>query len=479
MPKKLRLALAAVFIPVLLIAGCSMVALSVISSTSSAASCTPNAAVALGPASDVQINTTGVIIAGQPMSAEQIDIARQIVGIASSRGLSARDALVALMVAMQESKLRNLPYGDRDSRGVFQQRTSQGWGTPQQILNPVYATNKFYDHLETVDNRDKLTLLEVAIKVQVPSREAYLSPSNYFPGWETPAAQILGTYIPSDPSVTPQQVSFDSACAAGGASSSAVETAIQAALSQIGRPYVWGGETPGGGFDCSGLMLWAFDKAGITLHRVASDQYNDGQNIERDKLERGDMVFWATDVSNPATIGHVALYLGNNQIIVAPHSGALVQVRPMYWDSGNEYFIGGTRVATPPNSQPRWQLPVKNATYTVNSGTAVGINLAADPGTPVYAASTGTVAQIGSEPNGRGNFVTINHNGGVQTEYAHLRDSSAELIVGGAVNVGQIIGHVGTTGAGFGSRLLLIVRVNGQAVDPVQFLREQGVRPQA
>src|SRR3712207_3574887 len=67
---------------------------------------------------------------------------------------------------MQESRLRNLDYGDRDSLGLFQQRPSQGWGTPGQVQDPVYAAGTFYDHLVTVPGWDSGRLTDVAQAVQ-------------------------------------------------------------------------------------------------------------------------------------------------------------------------------------------------------------------------------------------------------------------------------------------------------------------------
>ena len=78
---------------------------------------------------------------------EQAEHAGLITAIAVSRGLPARAASIALATAYQESDLRNLEGGDRDSLGLFQQRPSQGWGEPEEILDPVYATNAFYDAL--------------------------------------------------------------------------------------------------------------------------------------------------------------------------------------------------------------------------------------------------------------------------------------------------------------------------------------------
>ena len=110
---------------------------------------------------------------GETLSGEQVGYGLLIIGIANSRGQSFRDAKVALMVALVESDLHNLSYGDRDSLGLFQQRPSQGWGTPDQIMDPVYATNKFFDALDAVHNRNKMSLLAEALAVQHADPKAY------------------------------------------------------------------------------------------------------------------------------------------------------------------------------------------------------------------------------------------------------------------------------------------------------------------
>lgn len=97
---------------------------------------------------------------------EQSANAALISAVAVQRGLPARAATIALATALQESKLRNLTYGDRDSLGLFQQRPSQGWGTEQQILDPVYSTNRFYDALVKVPGWSTADITEVAQKVQ-------------------------------------------------------------------------------------------------------------------------------------------------------------------------------------------------------------------------------------------------------------------------------------------------------------------------
>jgi hypothetical protein len=105
-------------------------------------------------------------VAGVTLSAEQTGHAGTIAQVARARGLPDRAIVIALATAMQESRLRNLDYGDRDSLGLFQQRPSQGWGTPAQVQDPVYAAGRFYDHLVGVPNWQTGKLTVVADTVQ-------------------------------------------------------------------------------------------------------------------------------------------------------------------------------------------------------------------------------------------------------------------------------------------------------------------------
>lgn len=104
------------------------------------------------------------------LTPEQAANAATISVVAVDRGIAPRAATVALATAIQESKLRNLSYGDADSLGLFQQRPSQGWGSPAEVQDPVYATNRFYDALVQVDDwRDG----EVTVVAQAVQRSAY------------------------------------------------------------------------------------------------------------------------------------------------------------------------------------------------------------------------------------------------------------------------------------------------------------------
>ncbi|MBM9460671.1 hypothetical protein JK386_12220 [Nocardioides sp. zg-536] len=100
------------------------------------------------------------------LSGEQAENAALIAAIGVRRGLPARAVSIALATAYQESKIENIDYGDRDSVGLFQQRPSQGWGTTEELLDPVYATNAFYDALEKIDGYEKMEITVAAQRVQ-------------------------------------------------------------------------------------------------------------------------------------------------------------------------------------------------------------------------------------------------------------------------------------------------------------------------
>jgi hypothetical protein len=97
---------------------------------------------------------------------DQTANAALISALSIKRGMPPRAATIALTTAFQESKIRNLRYGDRDSLGLFQQRPSQGWGTREQILDPVHATNAFYDALVKYKGYETADITKIAQRVQ-------------------------------------------------------------------------------------------------------------------------------------------------------------------------------------------------------------------------------------------------------------------------------------------------------------------------
>jgi hypothetical protein len=119
-----------------------------------------------GPAPVVLTGSCTVPGTDLTLTAEQAASAATIAAVGRTRGLPERAVVIALATAQQESTMRNLDYGDRDSLGLFQQRPSQGWGTPEQVRDPIYAAGRFYDGLVQVRNWEILRLTDAAQRVQ-------------------------------------------------------------------------------------------------------------------------------------------------------------------------------------------------------------------------------------------------------------------------------------------------------------------------
>ncbi|MCW2901386.1 MAG: hypothetical protein JWO67_3651 [Streptosporangiaceae bacterium] len=129
--------------------------------------------------------------------------------------------------------------------------------------------------------------------------------------------------------------------------------AVRAALRWLGTPYSWGGGTASGpslgighgsgirGFDCSGLALNAWHRAGVRLDHWTGTQWTSGPHVPAGRLRPGDLVFFGTDPRDPSTIHHVGVYIGRGQMVEAPYTGARVRVSSV----GRPDFVGATRPA--------------------------------------------------------------------------------------------------------------------------------------
>ena len=104
---------------------------------------------------------------------------------------------------------------------------------------------------------------------------------------------------------------------------------MAAAESQIGVPYVWAGATPGEGFDCSGLTMWAWAQAGVSLSHSAAAQYDESVHVPLSDLQPGDLLFY----DEGGTIGHVTMYVGPGEMVQAEETGTNIQITGI-WTSG-------------------------------------------------------------------------------------------------------------------------------------------------
>jgi cell wall-associated NlpC family hydrolase len=116
------------------------------------------------------------------------------------------------------------------------------------------------------------------------------------------------------------------------------ERAVRAALAAVGTPYRWGGESPSTGFDCSGLVRWAYGRVGVDLPHNSYALYGEGRRVSESGMEAGDVLFFEG-------FGHVGLYLGRGRMVPAPQSGQNVEVVRLATTNYGTRLIGARRVA--------------------------------------------------------------------------------------------------------------------------------------
>jgi peptidoglycan DL-endopeptidase CwlO len=272
------------------------------------------------------------------LDAEQVGNAATIIGVvlAPARtpqfprpALPVRAAVIAVATARQESALRNIAHGDRDSLGLFQQRPSQGWGAPDQLMDPEYATDAFLFRLQSVPAWQSRPLTEAAQAVQ---RSGY--PAAYAQ-WEPLALATVAA-------VTGESgggLSCEGGSGVGPAApaSEKVRVVLAAAEKQLGLPYVWGGGDAAGptggldgavppGFDCSGLVLHAWAQVDVVLPHSSAAQYGHGTRVPVGQATPGDLIFLSS-TGDPAGIHHVAMVWSEGQIVEAQTFGVPVHVR--------------------------------------------------------------------------------------------------------------------------------------------------------
>ncbi|WP_330434566.1 C40 family peptidase [Streptomyces sp. NBC_00825] len=291
-------------------------------------------------------------IEGLDLPAEQVPNAQTIVATGRSLDIPKKGQVIALATAMQESRLRNLNYGDRDSLGLFQQRPSQGWGTAQQIHDPVYASERFYEALLKVDGWQQMTVTQAAQAVQKSGwPDAYAK-------WESLAtalqAAIAKTFPGADKDAKDQGEQRATGCAPDKDGSGfgripegsvpkgykipknadpKARKAIEWAMYQLGTLYQWGGSCtdshgpdPMGRCDCSSLMQQAYAHADITLTRTTYTQVNEGKAVSPSQLQPGDLIFSRGTASRPE---HVGMYMGEGLVIEAPRTSKPVRITPI------------------------------------------------------------------------------------------------------------------------------------------------------
>ena len=276
---------------------------------------------------------------------DQVAMAATIVSVGAQMSVPVRGWVIGVATAIQESNLSNPTGGDQDSIGLFQQRPSQGWGTPQQLHDPVYASGKFFAKLLTIPNWQDMALTDAAQAVQgsaLPMAYAKWEPDasmlvNTVGGgafWDNSAGPGTGFACDGDGQPGDDSVPLPADYTLPPTTPPAVATAILWALGQLGTSYAFGGSCtdPHGPdisthCDCSSLVQMAYRTAGITIPRTTSEQIDAGTAVtDISQIQPGDLLFIPGSNGSPQHPGHVGIAIGDGLLIQAPHTGATVKI---------------------------------------------------------------------------------------------------------------------------------------------------------
>ncbi len=449
------------------------------------------------------------------LSAEQRTNARIIVEVAKTSGFSKHGAEIAIATAMQESTLRNLDYGDRDSLGLFQQRPSQGWGTASEIRTPLLSAAAFFGvaththntGLKDIKGWESMTLWQAADAVQ---RSGF--PQAY-QKWEGFAVQVVADTGVALPATSNPTVAGSPATGTGGGD--VVQTSMGAGCSNFaGSCPEWdlpgedrlqpdailvrrcvkaafpdittiGGYRPGGGPDPNGhpagkavdiMMPWPWAEP-------RSSQLGDqiAKWVMQNQTQLGvKYIIWKQRYWQPGMGTAEAPQWKPMEDRGSPTENHMDHVHVSVLGSSGTGFGGATGGSIGVNSGG-WAQPLKDGTYAYVRGYGnghYGVDWGSVPASstpPLYAAVSGTIASAVDcgMTCGWGKTVVIDAGNGIGVRYGHM--SVIGVQQGQKVTAGQQIGLMGTTGQSTGIHLHLEVMIQGATTDPMAFLRSKGV----
>lgn len=451
-----------------------------------------------GASSDAAVLDASAGSAVPSMSKEQVGNARVIWQVAQDLRLGDRAGVIGIATALQESALRNLGYGDRDSLGLFQQRPSSGWGAPAQIRDPKLASLAFYGRASHTSNPgltdvagwQKMTVARAAQAVQ---RSAF--PSAYAKH-EKPASGLVALFRSKAPAGTAAgQAALDSAMCGNpdAAQCPATRMAVEAGLTPDGLRVLrcvkngWPQITTfyGVGERASNSTSDHPSGRGVDV-MIPQYQTAPGQQLGQTIADwlvsnHGKMgiryLIWNSRIWNVERIRDGWRACGSASSCYSGPDDTAAHRDHVHVSVFGDQAGTSSDVTGPTGPIVR---PVDHYTLTARFGQCsslwsrchTGLDFAASNGTPIRAIMGGTV--IWTQWGGAyGNLTKIQHPNGVQSWYAH--QTSRRVVVGDTVTAGQVIGAIGATGNVTGPHLHLEVRVRGNPVDPDSWLGAHGV----
>jgi cell wall-associated NlpC family hydrolase len=277
---------------------------------------------------------------GGKLAADQFANGQEVYAVAYAQTGSDQAATDALTGALQASGLHLSPVGaPADAVGLFALRPSRGWGSPDQLRDPGYATAQFVASLTNLPDWSKLSAPAAAAAALRTG-----PPGDYAP-YAAAAARLTSAFdtmanacarddaLPSNLPIADVGLPKDFALPAD--TPAPVATAIAFALSKVGMWYQWGG-VGNPSYDCSGLLQMAYKAGGVSISRTTFDQVNDGTPVySLSALHPGDLLFIAGSDGSASSPGHVGMYVGEGYLVQAPHTGAKITVSTLAsWSSG-------------------------------------------------------------------------------------------------------------------------------------------------
>lgn len=257
-------------------------------------------------------------------------VARTFADRAGTAAQEARDAAAAAQTKLAQA---------RDLQAVAEEQVREVAAQRETLITQLAGLRQTSIEVERA-RQDAIEAERTSRPPASPASNGPLAPPASPPPPPTPSAADPGppgTTPPSDPPSTPapgDPYGLGTGSQRGTAEQG--QAAVAWALQQVGKPYVYGAAGPDS-FDCSGLTMRAWGAAGLAIHRTSRDQYLQSYKIAYDSMRPGDLIFYGTVASDPGSVYHVVMYIGDGQIVEASRPGVPVRVTPVRWSSTMPY----------------------------------------------------------------------------------------------------------------------------------------------